>query len=135
MNLAPIELQHGERYGKLTVLRKVKTSRGWQYRVGCVCGFTGTILRASQLMKGKVTACLKCSSASAASRPVVTSKDSMESGVERTRTSNARLSRARPTAWITVASDDGLMSEVLGQDESEASRSSDLSLLPTLHCN
>ena len=60
MNLAPIELQHGERYGKLTVLTKVRTNRGWFYRVGCVCGYNGMLLRAAQLMKGSVTACLKC---------------------------------------------------------------------------
>lgn len=38
-----------------------------------------------------------------------------------TRTSNARLSRAQPMTWITVASNDGLRSEASGQDESEVS--------------
>lgn len=55
-----IELEHGERYGKLRVLRKVSTKRGIRYRVGCECGYSGMLLRAAQLMKGRVTACLKC---------------------------------------------------------------------------
>lgn len=60
MNLEPVELQHGERYGRLTVLEKVRTNLGWRYRVGCVCGYSGMLLRAGQLMKGSVTACLFC---------------------------------------------------------------------------
>lgn len=60
MNLAPIEIQHGERFGRLTVLKKLKTGRGTRYRVGCTCGYSGMLLRAAQLMKGSVTACLKC---------------------------------------------------------------------------
>ena len=68
MNLAPVELQHGERYGKLTVLAKVKTRRGWRYRVGCDCGYSGMLLRARQLMKGRITACTKCSSKAESAR-------------------------------------------------------------------
>lgn len=63
MNLKPITLEHGERFGKLTVLERVKgvDGRGWRYRVGCECGYQGMKpLRAAQLMKGKVTACRKC---------------------------------------------------------------------------
>jgi hypothetical protein len=59
----PIELQHGERYGQLTVLKKVKSKRGWRYRCGCACGFGFVIANATQLMKGRVTACLKCTTA------------------------------------------------------------------------
>lgn len=62
MTTKPIELEHGERYGKLTVLKKIKTKRGIRYRCGCTCGNSDTIVRAAQLMKGSVTACLKCSS-------------------------------------------------------------------------
>lgn len=47
-------LEHGERYGKLTVLTKIKTARGTKYRCGCTCGFSGVLLRAAQLMKGSV---------------------------------------------------------------------------------
>jgi hypothetical protein len=55
-----IELHHGERFVKLTVIEKVSTNRGNRYRVGCVCGYSGMILRAGQLMSGRVTACLRC---------------------------------------------------------------------------
>jgi hypothetical protein len=61
MNLAPITLEHGEVYGKLTVLGKVKKYDGRTlYRVGCVCGHSGLILSARKLMSGKVKACRKC---------------------------------------------------------------------------
>lgn len=63
-------LEHGERYGKLTVLTKIKTARGTKYRCGCVCGYSGVLLRAAQLMKGSVTACLKCTSTSVANTVV-----------------------------------------------------------------
>lgn len=56
-----IVLEHGERYGKLRVLKQVRTKRGIRYRVGCGCGYSGMLLRAAQLMKGRVTACLRCS--------------------------------------------------------------------------
>lgn len=55
-----LELHHGERFGKLTVLKKVMTKRGARYRVGCTCGYSGMLLRAADLMKGRVTSCLKC---------------------------------------------------------------------------
>ena len=62
MNPAPVKLDHGERYGKLTVLAKVKNYRGKTlYRCGCVCGFSSTFLTARKLMSGKVKACRKCS--------------------------------------------------------------------------
>jgi hypothetical protein len=66
MQLAPTILEHGERYGKLTVLERVKSCdrRGGRYRCACECGYQGLVLRASQLMKGKVKACRKCASAS-----------------------------------------------------------------------
>lgn len=35
MNLTPT-LEHGEKYGSLTVLRKVKKDHRW--KVGCTCG-------------------------------------------------------------------------------------------------
>jgi hypothetical protein len=60
MLLAPITLEHGEVYGKLTVLDRVHTKRGTRYRVGCTCGYSGMLLRAAQLMKGSVKGCLKC---------------------------------------------------------------------------
>lgn len=59
MELRPIVLEHGERYGKLTVLRK----RGRRYSVGCECGFR-FLISAKKLMSGKVTACTKCTKAS-----------------------------------------------------------------------
>jgi hypothetical protein len=39
VNLSPIELEHGERYGKLTVLEKViSDKRGPKYICGCAYG-------------------------------------------------------------------------------------------------
>ena len=61
MILKPTTLESGERYGKLTVLAKVKTAHGTRYRVGCVCGNSKELHRAADLMKGKVTQCGKCS--------------------------------------------------------------------------
>lgn len=55
-----VALEHGERYGKFTVIGRIKTKRGIRYRVGCTCGYQKTLLRAAQLMKGSVKACLKC---------------------------------------------------------------------------
>ncbi len=60
MNLHPISLEYGERFGLLTVLRKEKTTQGTKYRVGCVCGFSGMLVRANALMRGRVKACRKC---------------------------------------------------------------------------
>jgi hypothetical protein len=61
MNLKPIEIEHGERYGNLTVLEKViSRKRGPKYKCGCACGYQPIYLKARQLMKGEVTACLRC---------------------------------------------------------------------------
>jgi hypothetical protein len=60
MILRPVELEHGERYGKLTVLGKVKTKNGTRWRCGCECGFSGVLVRTNELMKGRVKSCLKC---------------------------------------------------------------------------
>jgi hypothetical protein len=61
MELKPVELEHGEKYGKLTVLGKVKTKNGVRWRCGCVCGYSGMLVRTNDLLKGRVTSCLKCS--------------------------------------------------------------------------
>lgn len=53
--LPSVTLEHGERYGMLTVLRK----RGHRYSVGCECGWRFKV-SARKLMKGEVKACLKC---------------------------------------------------------------------------
>ncbi len=54
-------LEHGERFGKLTVLRRLDSEkRGPRYICGCVCGFKNVRASANELMKGRVTACLKC---------------------------------------------------------------------------
>lgn len=56
-----VTLEHGERFGSLTVLRRFKTGRGhWEYRLGCACGHQGTVARAGELMKGAVTRCYRC---------------------------------------------------------------------------
>lgn len=61
MILAPVTIEHGERFGKLTVLRKLKSEkRGPRYVCGCACGFKNLIASANQLMRGRVKACLKC---------------------------------------------------------------------------
>jgi hypothetical protein len=61
MNLAPIQLEHGERYGHLTVLEKVKGEyQGWKYRCGCECGNSAFFVRAGALMSGRVKACNRC---------------------------------------------------------------------------
>lgn len=64
MNLAPVELEHGERYGKLTVLKKAesKKKRGPKYVCGCACGYAPVFVKARHLMSGRVTSCLKCAS-------------------------------------------------------------------------
>lgn len=58
--IAPVTLEHGERYGKLTVLKEVRTKRGTRYRVGCQCGYSGMLVKAKHLMEGRIGACLKC---------------------------------------------------------------------------
>jgi hypothetical protein len=60
VNLQPSTFEHGERYGKLTVIEKVKTKNGARWRVGCECGYSGLLVRANDLLKGRMTACLKC---------------------------------------------------------------------------
>ena len=61
MNWQTPTLEHGERYGKLTVLEQVITKKGrTRYRVGCECGYSGMLCGVNQLMKGKVKSCVKC---------------------------------------------------------------------------
>jgi len=61
MELKPVTLEHGERYGRLTVLAKVKVpGRGPAYRCACDCGFQKFYARASHLMRGKVKSCVRC---------------------------------------------------------------------------
>lgn len=62
---AAVELQHGERFGRLTVLRKVKAGRGFRYSCGCDCG-KRCAPNATQLMKGRVKECWKCAKERAA---------------------------------------------------------------------
>lgn len=52
-------LEHGERYGSLTVLRKLPSGK---YRCGCVCGFSDVKVRANALMRGRVKSCKRCAS-------------------------------------------------------------------------
>lgn len=60
MSEQPI-LEHGERFGKLTVLRRVKKNRsGQRYKCGCVCGSKDTVASATALMKGRITCCRAC---------------------------------------------------------------------------
>lgn len=61
--LKPVTLKHGERYGKLTVLGRVDTKNGVRWRVGCACGYSGMLVRAREVMSGKVKACRECSHA------------------------------------------------------------------------
>jgi hypothetical protein len=61
MQLVPVTIEHGEVFGKLTVLRKiVSKERGPRYVCGCICGSKKRIATANQLMKGTVKSCLKC---------------------------------------------------------------------------
>ena len=61
MTFAPIA--HGERFSKLTVLEKiVSDKRGPKYRCGCACG-KRIFAKARQLMRGEVTACVRCTAA------------------------------------------------------------------------
>ncbi len=58
MNLAPITLTHGERYGRLTVLKQMESgSHKGRYRCGCECGNTHVYFTARALMSGKRTDC------------------------------------------------------------------------------
>ena len=59
MNAIP---QSGDRYGKLTVLRKVESKkRGPKYACGCACGSRDLFYaKASELNSGRVTACKRC---------------------------------------------------------------------------
>lgn len=54
---APVILEHGERYGKLTVLEKRPNGK---YRCGCTCGFSMVKARAKALTSGRVTSCRRC---------------------------------------------------------------------------
>jgi hypothetical protein len=55
-------LEHGERFGKLTVLRKVGRGddRGAKYACGCACGFKPFFAKPSHLMSGRVKSCRRC---------------------------------------------------------------------------
>lgn len=56
MNLQPYKIEHGERFGRLTVLREVAASRGPRVEVGCACGGRFKV-RVSKLRSGQVTNC------------------------------------------------------------------------------
>lgn len=67
MNLAPIVLEHGERFGSLTVIETViSKQRGKKYRCGCICGNAFFYAKARQLMRGEVKECARCSKGKAA---------------------------------------------------------------------
>lgn len=53
----PADLEHGDRFGKLTVLARVQTSHGPKYRVGCECGMR-LLMKETALKKRK--ACVRC---------------------------------------------------------------------------
>lgn len=54
-------IEHGERYGKLTVLESLKKyDGGTRYRVGCVCGHSGMVVTAGALTSGRLVACRRC---------------------------------------------------------------------------
>ncbi len=62
-----MNLEHGERFGKLTVLKRATNAKGRgghvgnaRYRCGCECGYSGLIVRGTDLRSGKVWACVKC---------------------------------------------------------------------------
>ena len=54
--MTPVTLEHGERYGKLTVLGKEPSGK---YRCGCSCGWI-IKARAKKLMRGWVKSCKRC---------------------------------------------------------------------------
>jgi hypothetical protein len=59
--LPTLTIDHGERFGKLTVLEKIRSKkRSPKYRCGCVCGYSKVEATAQQLMRGRKTSCLKC---------------------------------------------------------------------------
>lgn len=60
--LPAYSLEHGERYGRLTVLERVESKRAGvnKYLCGCECGKRVTVRR-SKLMKGRVKDCGECS--------------------------------------------------------------------------
>ena len=61
MNLGPVTLEHGERYGQLTVLSVLlDCRRGVRYRCGCTCGNSKFYAKASRLLDGSVTRCARC---------------------------------------------------------------------------
>jgi predicted SprT family Zn-dependent metalloprotease len=57
-----MNIEHGTVFRHLTVLKQVTTSRrgNKRYRCGCICGYSGTIARGTDLRSGKVWACVKC---------------------------------------------------------------------------
>lgn len=55
-------LEHGETYGSLKVIEKIKAAKSGRikYRVGCVvCGFSNQFVRASRFDRGQER-CVKC---------------------------------------------------------------------------
>ena len=53
MTTATLSIDHGERFGNLTVLRKITSKkRGPRYVCGCVCGCSKVKATANELMKG-----------------------------------------------------------------------------------
>lgn len=62
MNLAPVELANGQRFGKLTVVRMANSrkKRGPKYICGCACGAYPVFVKASRLKSGSATECPKC---------------------------------------------------------------------------
>lgn len=56
-----LTLEHGERFGRLTVLGAVKTKKhGTRYRCGCACGNSGFLTKATRLMRGVDRSCGRC---------------------------------------------------------------------------
>ena len=54
-----MSLEHGERYGTLTVLGSIKTKHGTKYRVGCTCGFSKQLVRENRFNRGQEK-CARC---------------------------------------------------------------------------
>ena len=52
----------GDRYGKLTVIRKVGKgdNRGARYACRCACGFAPFFVKTPKLNSGTVTQCKRC---------------------------------------------------------------------------
>lgn len=55
----PADLEHGDRFGKLTVTKLVKTKGGLKYRVLCGCK-RELYLRKHALTEGRKTSCSRC---------------------------------------------------------------------------